>query len=325
MSQNIVSIKDLSLSFSIASGEVQVLNHISLEINAGEIVGLVGESGSGKSVTALALSKLLPIDITRFTSGSIEVQGLDVLQSDESEIAKIRGNSIGFVFQEPMTALNPTMKIGNQLFHVIRRHAKVDKERARVKVQEILKEVLISNPEIVAEQYPFQLSGGMRQRVVIAMAMSANPSLLIADEPTTALDVTVQAEILSLITKLARTHNTAVLLISHDLAVIASTCSRVAVLYAGEVVETGAVEVVLQNPAHPYTQALIRSLPDIAARDSQLETIPGEFPDLRTRPAGCIYAPRCSRRVSACETRPTLKSLESIVGIHQVACWESGK
>ena len=325
MSQNIVSIKDLSLSFSIASGEVQVLNHISLEINAGEIVGLVGESGSGKSVTALALSKLLPIDVTRFTSGSIEVQGLDVLQSDESEIAKIRGNSIGFVFQEPMTALNPTMKIGNQLFHVIRRHAKVDKERARVRVQEILKEVMISNPEIVAEQYPFQLSGGMRQRVVIAMAMSANPSLLIADEPTTALDVTVQAEILSLITKLARTHNTAVLLISHDLAVIASTCSRVAVLYAGEVVETGAVEVVLQNPAHPYTQALIRSLPDIAARDSQLETIPGEFPDLRTRPAGCIYAPRCSRRVSACEARPTLKSLESIVGIHQVACWESGK
>lgn len=325
MSQNIVSIKDLSLSFSIASGEVQVLNHISLEINAGEIVGLVGESGSGKSVTALALSKLLPIDVTRFTSGSIEVQGLDVLQSDESEIAKIRGNSIGFVFQEPMTALNPTMKIGNQLFHVIRRHAKVDKERARVRVQEILKEVMISNPEIVAEQYPFQLSGGMRQRVVIAMAMSANPSLLIADEPTTALDVTVQAEILSLITKLARTHNTAVLLISHDLAVIASTCSRVAVLYAGEVVETGAVEVVLQNPAHPYTQALIRSLPDIAARDSQLETIPGEFPDLRTRPAGCIYAPRCSMRVSACEARPTLKSLESIVGIHQVACWESGK
>jgi peptide/nickel transport system ATP-binding protein len=325
MSQNIVSIKDLSLSFSIASGDVQILNHISLEINAGEIVGLVGESGSGKSVTALALSKLLPIDITRFTSGSIEVQGLDVLQSDESEIAKIRGNSIGFVFQEPMTALNPTMKIGNQLFHVIRRHSKVDKERARVRVQEILKEVMISNPEIVAEQYPFQLSGGMRQRVVIAMAMSANPALLIADEPTTALDVTVQAEILSLITKLARTHNTAVLLISHDLAVIASTCSRVAVLYAGEVVETGAVEVVLQNPAHPYTQALIRSLPDIASRDSQLETIPGEFPDLRSRPAGCIYAPRCSKRVSACDARPTLKSLESIVGIHQVACWESGK
>lgn len=325
MNQNIVSIKDLSLSFSIASGDVQVLNHISLDINAGEIVGLVGESGSGKSVTALALSKLLPTEITRFTSGSIEVQGLDVLQSTESEIAKIRGNSIGFVFQEPMTALNPTMKIGNQLFHVIRRHSNVNKEQARIRVQEILKEVMISNPEIVAEQYPFQLSGGMRQRVVIAMAMSANPALLIADEPTTALDVTVQAEILSLITKLARIHNTAVLLISHDLAVIASTCSRVSVLYAGEVVETGAVEVVLKNPVHPYTQALIRSLPDIAARDSQLETIPGEFPDLRNRPSGCIYAPRCTKRVSACEVRPTLEIVESQNGIHQVACWESGK
>jgi peptide/nickel transport system ATP-binding protein len=237
-------------------------------------------------------------------------------------MAKIRGNSIGFVFQEPMTALNPTMRIGDQLFHVIRRHSKLTKEEARSKVIESLKEVMIGNPEIVADQYPFQLSGGMRQRIVIAMAMSANPSLLIADEPTTALDVTVQAEILSLITNLAKTHNTAVLLISHDLAVIASTCSRVSVLYAGEVVESGTVESVLHNPRHPYTKALIRSLPDIASRGSLLETIPGEFPDLRNRPRGCIYAPRCTVKVQKCETRP---ELEVVDGIHQVACWESGK
>ncbi|MEN9325096.1 MAG: hypothetical protein RL414_850 [Actinomycetota bacterium] len=322
MSTPIVSVKDLSLAFSTPKGEVQILNQISLDINAGEIIGLVGESGSGKSVTALALSKLLPADITRFTHGSITVQGLDILKADESEVAKIRGNSIGFVFQEPMTALNPTMRIGDQLFHVIRRHSNLDKDAARARVQESLTEVMISNPEIVAQQYPFQLSGGMRQRIVIAMAMSANPALLIADEPTTALDVTVQAEILSLISQLAKTHNTAVLLISHDLAVIASTCSRVSVLYAGEVVETGPVKEVLQSPRHPYTQALIRSLPDIAARDSQLETIPGEFPDLRNRPEGCIYAPRCLKKVAACAQHPLLTEITTV---HHVACWESEK
>lgn len=321
MSLPIVSVKELSLSFETPKGPIQILNEISFDINAGEIIGLVGESGSGKSVTALALSKLLPTDITRFTHGSISVQGLDVLKAAESEVAKIRGNAIGFVFQEPMTALNPTMKIGDQLFHVIRRHSGLDKEVTRARVQESLRKVMISNPEIVAEQYPFQLSGGMRQRIVIAMAMSANPALLIADEPTTALDVTVQAEILSLISKLAKTHNTAVLFISHDLAVIASTCSRVSVLYAGEVVEAGPVSDVLTNPKHPYTQALIRSLPDIASRDSQLETIPGEFPDLGNRPVGCIYGPRCIKRIDACSQRP---SLIQVTPIHQVACWVSG-
>ena len=322
MSKPIVSVKDLSLSFTTPKGDVQILNSISLEINTGEIVGLVGESGSGKSITALALSKLLPEGITRFTQGFITVQGIDVLQAAESEMVKIRGKSIGFVFQEPMTALNPTMKIGDQLFHVIRRHGQLSREEARARVQETLKEVMITSPEIVAQQYPFQLSGGMRQRIVIAMAMSANPSLLIADEPTTALDVTVQAEILSLITKLSKTHSTAVLLISHDLAVIASTCSRVYVLYAGEVVETGSVDEVLKNPKHPYTVALIRSLPDIAARDSLLETIPGEFPDLRNRPSGCIYAARCTKRVEKCAERPELLPLTSV---HFVSCWEVGK
>lgn len=314
----ILEIQNLSLSFRTGGSEVSILKNVKLQIASGEIVGLVGESGSGKSVTALAISKLLPEKITRFISGSINFDGNDILKSDESTVAKLRGKRIGFVFQEPMTALNPTMTIGNQLFHVIRRHSNLSKSEARLRVRKSLEEVLISKPEIVENQYPFQLSGGMRQRVVIAMAMSANPALLIADEPTTALDVTVQAEILSLIERLAKEHGTAVLLISHDLGVIAKTCSRVTVLYAGEVVESGNVVDVLRNPRHPYTQALIRSLPDIAVRERSLETIEGEFPDLRDRPSGCIYAPRCPKKFEKCTHSPTLINIDSS---HEVACW----
>ncbi len=318
MSSLILDIQNLSLSFHTNGSEVSILKNVKLQITSGEIVGLVGESGSGKSVTALAISKLLPEKITQFTSGSIDFDGNDILKSDESSVAELRGKHIGFVFQEPMTALNPTMTIGNQLFHVIRRHSNLSKSEARARVRKSLEEVLISKPEIVENQYPFQLSGGMRQRVVIAMAMSANPALLIADEPTTALDVTVQAEILNLIERLAKNHGTAVLLISHDLGVIAKTCSRVTVLYAGEVVESGNVVDVLRNPRHPYTQALIRSLPDIAVRERSLETIMGEFPDLRDRPSGCIYAPRCPKRFGKCSQSPFLQNINAS---HAVACW----
>jgi oligopeptide/dipeptide ABC transporter ATP-binding protein len=318
MTKIVLDVKDLSLSFTTGESIVSILQEINLKIYEGEVVGLVGESGSGKSVTALAISKLLPENITHFTNGSINFDGINILDSSEQEVAKLRGRRIGFVFQEPMTALNPTMTIGNQLFHVIRRHSNLSKSESRVQVRKSLEEVLIANPEIVENYYPFQLSGGMRQRVVIAMAMSANPSLLIADEPTTALDVTVQAEILSLITKLAQNHGTAVLLISHDLGVIANTCSKVTVMYAGEVVENGAVADVLKSPKHPYTQALIKSLPDIATRGSILETISGEFPDLRNRPAGCIYSPRCDKKFDKCVISPELVSLEND---QQVACW----
>lgn len=318
MSPLILDIQNLSLSFQTNGTEVSILKNVKLQIAAGEIVGLVGESGSGKSVTALAISKLLPEKIAKFTSGSINFDGSDILKSEESAVAELRGKRIGFVFQEPMTALNPTMTIGNQLFHVIRRHSDLSKTEARSKVRRSLEEVLISKPEIVENQYPFQLSGGMRQRVVIAMAMSANPALLIADEPTTALDVTVQAEILSLIERLAKDHGTAVLLISHDLGIIAKTCSRVTVLYAGEVIESGNVVDVLRTPRHPYTQALIRSLPDIAARERSLETIMGEFPDLRNRPSGCIYAPRCLKKFEKCSQSPPLLNINEL---HAVACW----
>jgi len=321
MSELVLDIKDLSLSFLTSGTPVSILKSVELQIAAGEIVGLVGESGSGKSVTALAISKLLPTQITTFSSGSIYFNGMDILTSSEESVAQLRGKKIGFVFQEPMTALNPTMTIGKQLFHVIRRHSDLSKEQAQAKVRAALEEVLIAKPEIVENQYPFQLSGGMRQRVVIAMAMSANPALLIADEPTTALDVTVQAEILNLIGKLAKVHGTAVLLISHDLGVIANTCSKVTVLYAGEVVETGKVSDVLRTPLHPYTQALVKSLPDIAARGSSLETIAGEFPDLRKRPEGCIYAPRCPKKFDKCSESPVLVKLDNE---HSVACWAQG-
>ena len=318
MSELVLEIKNLSLSFDTQGASASILKNVELHIGPGEIVGLVGESGSGKSVTALAISKLLPTQITKFSSGSIVFNGIDILASSETEVAKLRGKRIGFVFQEPMTALNPTMTIGKQLFHVIRRHSELTKTEALAKVRTALEEVLISKPEVVENQYPFQLSGGMRQRVVIAMAMAANPTLLIADEPTTALDVTVQAEILNLIAKLAKDHGTAVLLISHDLGVIANSCSRVTVLYAGEVVESGIVSEVLRKPQHPYTQALIKSLPDIADRNSLLETIAGEFPDLRNRPEGCIYAPRCPKKFDACEVRPMLRIAKDL---HSVACW----
>ncbi|MBX5437810.1 MAG: ABC transporter ATP-binding protein, partial [Alicyclobacillaceae bacterium] len=318
MSTPVLEVDRLSLSFRSGKGRTKVLNEVSFTIDAGEIVGLVGESGSGKSVTALAISKLLPPETTFVESGEIRFEGRNVLNMSERDMAALRGKRIGFVFQEPMTALNPTMTVGDQLYHVIRRHHRCNKEEARRRVLRALEEVRIQHPDLVSRQYPFELSGGMRQRIVIALAMSANPTLLIADEPTTALDVTVQAEILGLIKRLAKSHGTAVLLITHDLGVVAQTCSRMVVMYAGEVVERGRVENVLGHPKHPYTKALLQAVPDIADRSRSLQSIEGELPDLRRRPPGCIFAPRCALRVDRCADRPPLRSF----GEHQeAACW----
>lgn len=321
MSTPVLQVNHVTLSFRSRHTSTQVLNQVSFSIEAGEIVGLVGESGSGKSVTALAVAQLLP-DSAVVEAGEILFEGRNVLTMSEKQLAALRGKRIGFVFQEPMTALNPTMTVGNQLYHVIRRHNQCTKSEAHGRVQKALEDVLIPRPELVARQYPFELSGGMRQRVVIALAMSANPSLLIADEPTTALDVTVQSEILSLIKRLAQLHGTAVLFITHDLGVVANVCQRMVVLYAGEVVEGGRVEQVLRHPEHPYTKALLRALPDVTHRSVGLQSIEGELPDLRQRPNGCIFAPRCVHKIDQCETRPNLTTLD---GEHQVACWVAAK
>lgn len=317
----VLAVKDLTLTFRTRRTATNVLNQVSFDINPGEILGLVGESGSGKSVAALAIAKLLSPETAVFELGTIHFLGTNVLQMSEKQMTGLRGSKIGFVFQEPMTALNPTMTIGKQLFHVIRRHQKCSRTEAQQKALAALRDVLIPRPELVARQYSFELSGGMRQRVVIALAMSANPVLLIADEPTTALDVTVQAEILHLIQDLARKHNTAVLLITHDLGVVARTCQRVVVLYAGEVVETGSVAEVLTHCKHPYTKALLQALPDIARPGEGLRSIDGELPDLRHRPTSCIFAPRCQFRHDKCSERPLLLAADED---HQVACWLVG-
>jgi len=316
--QPVLAVENLSLSFRNRRTAINVLNQVGFEIQPGEILGLVGESGSGKSVTALAVARLLPPATTVFDTGVIRFLGTNLLEVSEKEMTRLRGAKIGFVFQEPMTALNPTMTIGKQLYYVIRRHSTCSRQEAKQKVLEALEEVLIPRPQLVARQYPFELSGGMRQRVVLALAMSANPALLIADEPTTALDVTVQAEILRLIQDLAHKHQTAVLLITHDLGVVATTCQRVVVLYAGEVVETGPVQEVLFHSSHPYTKALLQALPDIARPGAGLQSIDGELPDLRDRPEGCIFAPRCPVRQPQCDKRPQLV----LAGEHHhAACW----
>lgn len=312
-----LSVDGLSLGFRARGGLVPVLHDVSLNVARGEIVGLVGESGSGKSVTSLQVARLLPEDAVVVSSGDVLVGGRSTLRASAREMNSIRGSRIGFIFQEPMTALNPTMTIGRQLGLVIRRHTEVARADLHQRVIEAISEVRIKNPEAVARQYPFELSGGMRQRIVIALAMVARPMLLIADEPTTALDVTVQAEILNLIRALAVDHGTAVLFVSHDLAVISELCSRVFVMYGGEIVEQGPTRAILDQPQHPYTQALIAVLPRVEAK-RKLNPIPGEPPDPRNVPTGCVFQQRCPFRFERCLEKPP--QIPVAPG-RSVACW----
>ncbi|GED51913.1 MULTISPECIES: ABC transporter ATP-binding protein [Brevibacillus] len=321
----LLTIKDLSVEFSSMQQTVKALNHVSFSIDQGEIVGIVGESGSGKSVTALTILGLLDNNAT-IKNGEILYKGRNVLQLHKKEQQSLRGKQIGMIFQEPMTALHPTMRIGDQLAKVIHRHREIAYKEAYRQAVLSLAEVKINEPELVARKYPFELSGGMRQRVVIALAMSAPPDLLIADEPTTALDVTIQHEILKLMKELAEKRGTSIMLITHDLGVVAEVCQRVVVMYAGEVVETGTTDEVLAHPVHPYTRALIGALPDLASPDQPLHAIPGESPDLRNLPSGCVFAPRCDRALPLCrEDHPVLEpvpgSRDASTGTHQVACW----
>ncbi|MBO8156991.1 MAG: ABC transporter ATP-binding protein [Bacillaceae bacterium] len=314
----LLEIKELSVSFESIYGKSHVLDHVSINIKKGEIIGVVGESGSGKSVTALAIIRLLHKNAS-IDSGEILYENENLLTKDEKEIQAIRGKKIGMVFQEPMTALNPTMKIGKQLANVIRKHREVSKKEAHELAIETLKDVKIKDAEKVSEKYPFQLSGGMRQRVVIALAMAAPPDLLIADEPTTALDVTVQNEILKLMKSLSEKKGTSILFITHDLAVVGNFCDRVYVMYQGKIVESGKTADVLHKPEHPYTRALIESLPEGKNPDEPLKVIDGEPFVLNSRPTGCVFIARCPLKTEQCSNVPPVRWRGTD---HWAACWE---
>ncbi|MCM3081476.1 ABC transporter ATP-binding protein [Brevibacillus invocatus] len=314
----LLEITDLSLSFQTLYGTMPVLDRVSLSIEPGEIVGIVGESGSGKSVTAQSVLRLLDRNAT-YTGGSIRFKGQDVLGMKEKEIQGLRGKKIGMVFQEPMTALNPTMRIGKQLANVIRKHQGVTQAEADRLAVEALAAVQMKDPQKVFRQYPHELSGGMRQRVVVALAMSSPPELLIADEPTTALDVTVQAEVLKLMKELSTQTGTSVMLITHDIGVVANMCDRVYVMYGGTVVESGKTEEVLFHSNHPYTRALIEALPEGKPKSQPLKVIEGESFNARKRPVGCVFWDRCPKRTARCQEKPPV--VEGLNG-HRIACWE---
>ncbi|WP_066295147.1 ABC transporter ATP-binding protein [Bacillus sp. FJAT-29937] len=313
-----LAIKNLHVNFQTFRGTIEALKNINLSIKEKEIVGIVGESGSGKSITALSILGLLENN-AEITNGEISYRGQNLLTLSKKEIQTIRGKKIAMVFQEPMTALHPTMKVGEQLSEVIRRHRKVSKKEAKQIMIHALKDVHIHNPEHVAKQYPFELSGGMRQRIVIALAMAAPPDLLIADEPTTALDVTIQHEILQLMKELNEKKGTSILFITHDLGVVSQICDRTIVMYAGEVIESGETKEVLHAPQHPYTRALIEALPDGKNANEPLKAIQGEVPNLMERPVGCAFASRCQYAIDICRAKqPELIQWQNQ---HDVACW----
>ncbi|MDO6449486.1 MULTISPECIES: ABC transporter ATP-binding protein [Oceanobacillus] len=300
MSHTVLEIKNLSTHFFTDSGEVPAVDQVSLHVHKGEVVGVVGESGCGKSVTSLSIMQLVPNPPGKIVGGEINYKGENLAFASEKRMKKLRGNEISMIFQEPMTSLNPLFTIGNQMREAFRFHQKISKKEAREKSISMLKLVGIPRAESIIDDYPHQLSGGMRQRVMIAMAMSCDPELLIADEPTTALDVTIQAQILDLMRKLNEEKDTAILLITHDLGVVADICDRVVVMYAGQVVEEGSKREILKDSKHPYSQGLIRSLPRIHEREQKLYSIPGTVPKPKLGRVGCRFAPRCEFAFDRC-------------------------
>jgi peptide/nickel transport system ATP-binding protein len=296
----VLELDQLHTHFFTDSGEVPAVDGVSLKIHKGEVVGIVGESGCGKSVTSLSIMKLVPNPPGKIVSGNILFKGEDLVKATNRRMRKIRGNEIAMIFQEPMTSLNPLFTIGDQLIEAIRNHNKLSKKDAKLKAIEMLNKVGIPRSEQIVDEYPHQLSGGMRQRVMIAMAMTCDPELLIADEPTTALDVTIQAQILDLMKNLNKDLGSAILLITHDLGVVAEICQRVVVMYSGKVVEEGDVRTILKEPQHPYTQGLIRSLPKIHTKEERLYSIPGQVPKPGSIKDGCRFAARCEHVMEKC-------------------------
>ncbi|RNB89059.1 ABC transporter ATP-binding protein [Brevibacillus nitrificans] len=318
--ERILDVKDLHVSFHTYAGEVKAVRGVNFHVNRGEAVAIVGESGCGKSVTAQTLMKLIPMPPGDIKKGEILFNGEDIVKKSNKEMEGIRGKDIGMIFQDPMTSLNPTMTIGSQITEGLVKHQNMSRTAARDRAIELLTMVGIPQPEKRIEQYPHEFSGGMRQRAMIAIALACSPKLLIADEPTTALDVTIQAQILDLMKDLQKKTGTSIILITHDLGVVAEMCDRVIVMYAGKVIETGTVDDIFYNPQHPYTKGLLRSVPRLDLnRDEPLTPIFGTPPDLLRPPVGCGFTARCESAMRVCqEIDPDLTEVSTS---QRAACW----
>ncbi len=320
MPQRVLDVKNLSTHFFTEDGPVKSVDQVSFYIDANETLGVVGESGCGKSVTSLSIMQLIPSPPGKIVGGEILFEGQDLLKKSAEEMRKIRGNEIAMIFQEPMTSLNPVYTIGDQIAEAVLLHQKMDKRQAWARAVDMLREVGIPSPEKRAQDYPHQMSGGMRQRVMIAMAMSCNPTLLVADEPTTALDVTIQAQILDLMLKLKYEFHTAIMLITHDLGVVAEMADRVVVMYAGKIVEESATKDLFREPLHPYTRGLLDSIPRLDQPTAEkLHVIDGTVPNPLHLPKGCTFAPRCPHVMDVCRQKaPTLTEVSEG---RKVSCW----
>lgn len=316
--EELLKIENLRLYFDTEEGTVKAIENVNLTITKGEIVGVVGETGSGKSITAMSILKLIPTPPARYLGGKIWFDGQEISTLSEEQMAQIRGKKISMIFQEPMTSLNPTFTIGEQICDVIVTHTNISKQEAVSKAIETFRLVRMQDPETLLTKYPHQLSGGMRQRVMIAMALVCNPKLLIADEATTALDVTIQAQILSLLKKMNQELGLSVLIITHNFGVVAQICDRVAVMYAGYVIEFAKVQEIFQRPLHPYTKGLLSAIPPIANKVDKLKVIEGSVPNLIDPPSGCRFHPRCERFIKGlCDEK-----VPQLIGSdHKIACF----
>lgn len=328
MNTPILEVDNLHLTFASRDGITRAVEGVSYQVHAGEMLGVVGESGCGKSVTAMAILRLLPDAPTTHATGAIRFRGEDLLQASEKRMQKIRGNAISMIFQDPMTSLNPVLTIGEQIAEVLTLHQHMASRAALVRAVELLALVNIPDPQRRVKEYPHQFSGGMRQRAMIALALACKPAVLIADEPTTALDVTIQAQIMELLDRLRRETGTAIVFITHDLGVVAESCDRVVVMYAGRKVEEAVTPDLFARPSHPYTRGLLGAIPHLDTPLTQprarLAEIPGMVPSLRTTAVGCRFAPRCALAVDVCRTQvPPFEPVAISSPLHRAACWRT--